>query len=355
MTTDRPTRRQAGHRRLSLALAFVLTLGLGLAAWLAWPRAGREIRLRLAGRDVALGRLDEAEARLRRLILERPEETRPRLLWVEVARRLGRITDAEEALQRTVELGLPVELGRREFALIYAGQDFPKAEGSLRKVLKDRPADTDVLRALAEGYARAGRWKEAEAACTAWLAQATGSIDALLVRARTRWELGSWDKAEVDFRSILDRDPSSYPAHILRADCLLNDGKVAAAEPDLVTARALKPDRPEPLVGLAACASERGDFDEAEKLLDHALSLAPNFAPALSARGKIFIARGQGEKAIPLLERLAALDPRDKPNLRTLARLRRRAGDEPGARELERRAGEGDEPAKSLGPGGSRR
>ncbi len=326
---------RAWRRRLALALAVAAALaGLGR---LAWPTARREYLLRLAERAVADGRLADAEARLRPLILERPEETRPRLLRVEVARRLGRIVEAEQALHRAVELGLPVELGRREFALIFAGQDFPKAEGSLRRVLKEHPADREVHQALAAGLARAGRWKEAVAAYSAWLDRDPDRDEAQLGRARAHWEDGRWDRAEADFRAILARDPSHFRARISRADCLLNDAKLAEAEPDLASCRRLAPDRPEPLVGLSACASERGDFDEAETLLNQALDLAPRFAPALAAQGKLQAARGRDDLAIATLERLALLEPADESNHRLLAQLYRRAGDLDRARDHEAR------------------
>lgn len=140
-----------------LAAGAVVLAGLGVAGRLAYPGVRREIRYRMAEREVDAGRLEQAEARLDLLIAEEPGRTRPRLLWVRVARRQGRITDAEEALQRAVELGLPVEEGRREHALILAGRDFPAAEGSLRRALGEHPDDEEVRRALAEGAGRAGR------------------------------------------------------------------------------------------------------------------------------------------------------------------------------------------------------
>jgi DNA-binding SARP family transcriptional activator len=147
------TRRRA--RRLTAAVS--LAVALSAAGWRTWPSIGREVRLRLAERSIAVGRLDEAEARLDLLISEEPRQTRPRLLLVRALRKQGRITDAEEALQRAVELGLPVERGRREYALLRAGQDFPGAEKSLRRLLEKDPGDEEVRRALAEGYARFGR------------------------------------------------------------------------------------------------------------------------------------------------------------------------------------------------------
>ena len=134
-----------------------IVVALLTSAWQVRPKAWREFRLRLAERALSQGRLGEAAARLDLLISEKPRETRPRLLRVQVARRQGQITEAEEILQRAVELGLPVEEGRREFALLHASQDFPRAERSLRRVLETHPDDREVRRALAEGRDVANR------------------------------------------------------------------------------------------------------------------------------------------------------------------------------------------------------
>jgi predicted Zn-dependent protease len=138
-------------RRLILVL--VVLAALGEIGRRSAPSISREVRLRLAERAIVDGRLDDAGERLDLLISEDPRWTRPRLRRVEVDRRQGRITEAEEALQRAVELGLPVEEGRREFALLRAGRDFPLAEKSLRRVLEEHPDDEEIRRALAEGRA----------------------------------------------------------------------------------------------------------------------------------------------------------------------------------------------------------
>ena len=175
---------RAPRRRVRLAAAGFL-LAIGPIAWRAWPRVERDGRLYLAGRDVAAGRLEQAEERLAILTAERPLDPRPRLLLAEIARRSGRITDAEEILQRAVELGLPLDRGRRVFALLTAGQDFPRAERSLLSVVAADPRDLEARRALAEGYARAGRWPEAEAAASAWLLAEPGSAEAREILARS--------------------------------------------------------------------------------------------------------------------------------------------------------------------------
>ena len=145
-----------GRPRARRRIMAFLMLAAITAGWKAAPGIEKGARIWRAERAIAQGRLDEAEARLDLLISEEPRETRPRLIRVQVLRKQGRITEAEEALQRAVELGLPAEQGRREFALLCAGQDFARAERSLRRVLEGDPGDEEVRRALADGYDRLG-------------------------------------------------------------------------------------------------------------------------------------------------------------------------------------------------------
>jgi tetratricopeptide (TPR) repeat protein len=143
--------------RLRSRILVLVLLAIVYLGWKAAPGIESITRIRLAERAIAAGRLEEAQEWLELQIAAEPLRTRPRLLKVEVARKMGRITEAEEALQRAVELGLPVEEGRRQFTLLLAGQDFARAERSLRQVLEDHPDDVEVKQALAEGYARLGR------------------------------------------------------------------------------------------------------------------------------------------------------------------------------------------------------
>jgi len=102
------------HRRImTLAISAILCVG-----WNQSPRIDYQLRLYLAERELNANRLDEAEERLDLLILERPAKTWPRFLRAQVARKRGEITEAEEILQRAVELGFPVEQARSEHELL---------------------------------------------------------------------------------------------------------------------------------------------------------------------------------------------------------------------------------------------
>jgi tetratricopeptide (TPR) repeat protein len=135
-------------------LAALLILGAaGAIARKSSPWISREIQLRLAERAIEQGRLADAEARLDLLVHEEPNRTRARLLLVQALRLQERITEAEEILQRTIEIGLPIEQGRREYALLSVYSDFPRAEKSLRRVLEAHPDDQEVRQALEDGLA----------------------------------------------------------------------------------------------------------------------------------------------------------------------------------------------------------
>ncbi len=116
------------------------------------PWINREIQFRLAEpQAIEQGRLADAEARLDLMVHEEPNRTRARLLLVQALRQQGRITEAEEILQRTIEVGLPVEEARREYALLSAYSDFPRAEKSLRRLLEAHPDDEEIRQALKAG------------------------------------------------------------------------------------------------------------------------------------------------------------------------------------------------------------
>jgi predicted Zn-dependent protease len=110
--------RRSKWRLWASLLAIPASTTILLAGWKLAPRVDYQIRIHLAERAIADGRLDEAHERLDLLIEEKPARTWPRFLRARVARKQGRITEAEEGLQRAVELGLPVEQARREHDLL---------------------------------------------------------------------------------------------------------------------------------------------------------------------------------------------------------------------------------------------
>ena len=117
--TEAGERLVARIRGRARPLALILAASAALiAARRATPGVVERVRIHLAVRAIAQGRLDDAADGLDLVISEAPMCPWPKLLRARVAREQGSITEAEELLQRAVELGLPVEQARVEHDLL---------------------------------------------------------------------------------------------------------------------------------------------------------------------------------------------------------------------------------------------
>jgi tetratricopeptide (TPR) repeat protein len=320
----------------------LIPAGVGVAWWYYWPTYHRGQLLSAAKKAIASDKPAEAREALEKLLKEskaqksKPgEDARVHYLYAQVLRRLGEGDHAWEHLRIAVEGGLPEPEGRREYALLEAGGNFALAENVLRRVLDDYPNDSEVLKVLAQGYASAGRWPDAEKIYTRWLDVQPDRMDTLLARGNARLEAGQLDQASGDFREVLLRSPNHFQARLSLAQSLLNNFKVLEAQAELDRCHALLPARSEPLIGLAACALERGDLDKAQALTKEALALDGNSRPALTVLGIIHLRRQRYDLAIPIFEAVVRLNPRDKQAHLNLAQAFYKKGDLAKAKEHE--------------------
>src|SRR5437899_2529657 len=98
-------------RRLILLL--VLLGGLGVASAGIWAWHGRQGQaLDQARQALAAGEPALAEKRVREVLRQQRSNSEAQLLLVQALRKQGRYTDAEEALQRAMALGMSEDQGR---------------------------------------------------------------------------------------------------------------------------------------------------------------------------------------------------------------------------------------------------
>jgi tetratricopeptide (TPR) repeat protein len=322
-----------------LVLLVVFLLGAGVAAgwYVYWPRFHRDRQLALAEKSLAANDLEGAEAILRPLARNEPDHLRTQLLFAQVLRRMGRLRDAVGPLGLASKLGLPEDQAKREFALIESHGHFPKVENLLLGILHDHPTDSEVLEALAQGYARRGRWYDAERVYTQWLEADPARQETRFERGTVRAQARMFEKAAEDFHAVVERDPANFQAHLMLANCLLNDALIASAQAELQTCRQLRPERSEPFVGLAKCAIERQEWDQARDLLVKALSLDPKSPLALGELANFYMLRKRYDLAVGTLNQLLVLTPRDKQAHLNLAQALRFQGKLEEAQEHSRR------------------
>jgi tetratricopeptide (TPR) repeat protein len=307
---------------------------VGVGWWCYWPTYHRNHLLTITEKALAADNLQEAKESLEKVLKvnagqrwEPGQEAHFHFLCAQVLRRLGQRNDASQHLLTAMEQGLPEPEGRREYALLEAADNFPLALNALQRVLEDFPRDSEILQALAEGYAKISRWSDAEKSYTRWLEVQPDRIDILLGRGHALMEAGRLDQAADDFRAILTKSPNHFQARLSLAQCLLNDFKVAEAEAELDRCHAMLPARSEPLVGLAFCAMEGGDLDKAQVLAKKALALDSTSASAWTALGILHLRRQRYDLAVPAFETVVRLNPSDKQGHLNLAQALTKKGD----------------------------
>jgi predicted Zn-dependent protease len=320
------------------ALVILVPGGIAVGWWYYWPT----YLLHQAEVAEAAGDHTRAEEILHRLVQQEPRQLRAHSLRAQVLRHLHRPGEAQAALYQAMQLGLPEVDGRREFALCEAAKGFsPNAEANLQEVLKERPDDWEILKALAEAYAAGERWAEADKYYSRWLKAQPDRAEAWMARGRTRLAAlgvahGQAEAAVGDFREALRLEPDNYQARLSLAQALLNDARVPEAKKELLVLQGQRPDRPEPRLGLAACAIEERDWDQAESLLQQVLEREPKSVLAYTLLGDVNLRRERADRAAESFEKALALDPRNRGLHLKLAQALRQSGKAEQAKEHER-------------------
>jgi predicted Zn-dependent protease len=187
----------------------------------------------------------------------------------------------------------------------------PVEEGLVARADRD-PAHAPLIReALAEGYRRMYRIRDALACLDIWLLQQPDNVQALALRARVWRQVGASQKAAPDYLRVLELDPSRDGDRWELAGCLLETGRYEEALAQLEYLRPRRPDDPELAVRRARCLDGLGRADEARQALDAVLAGHPDYGPALLARGQLAVQGGGPAEAEGWLRRAAAALPYD--------------------------------------------
>ena len=309
--------------------AAVLAMAAG-AIGLSWSTPGR---LWWADRALGWGRLDEAEAILRPLVVEEDIGAITRLARLRLLRRKPHsvVRLLETRLRSRTEPQWLEILGEADLAL---GRTH-EAWAVYRAFLEHRPDDIPALIRYAElTYRHAG------------LAQALVPYQHLaeLQPGELRWprsvgqiymEIDRYELAATAFREALRLNPSDGDVRFALAEAEFLAGRLDDARAHLDAVARERPGDPRIGTALAECLLALGRTDEAVVGLEAILAREPGQARALRLRAEVHLQRRELGRALELLERANASDPQDWRVLYKLAQVYDRLGRHDEARDAE--------------------
>ena len=255
----------------------------GLAAFVAnYPKA-QDIRMAYARLLVGEKRYVEARREFRRLLENsKPDAPNGDLVFAVamLSLQLGETADAEQHLQRLVELGH----GETDKARFYLGQ----------------------IAAEHKRWDESVRWYSGIGRGEHYLAARVNAASALAKSGRI-------DEARQLLRNSAAGDPQERVRLLIgEAQILREVGQLAAAYAVLADSLKQQPDQPEMLYEVALLAERIGRHDELETRLRRLIELRPEHAHAHNALGYSFAERNiRLEEAKKLIDRAVELAPND--------------------------------------------
>ena len=231
-----------------------------------------------------------------------------RLLMARVARRAGRMEDAERLLDDYWSAhGDDEELVFERLLLRAARGELEQAAPALQaRVQAGGPDAGPALEALVTGYLVRFRWADAGRALDEWLGRNPDDTTALLLRGKLQEQRLDPEGPAVAYRRILELDPGHDEARLRLATVLLQRFYGEEALPHLEFLRARLPDNPEVAYQWAVALGLQGRTDEARAALDALLQTHPHHAAALTARARYATQDGDGSAALDYLARPTA-------------------------------------------------
>jgi predicted Zn-dependent protease len=304
------------RRRLAYAAGVLLLLTAAAAGlWSTSLQAAYHLR---AARS-ALDRrdYDQADASLTRHLELTPDSAEGHFLQARLARRMGRIAQAQEHLNACRTLHYSEKLLTLEWCLLRVQEgDFGGgADGILRRGLEDLPSERFLIfEALSQGYTKTYRLNDARLCLNQMLESEPDNVYALVRRGWILERLGEFDSARSDYQKAVALQPENILARRRLAENLFYIKRDATeALEHFEAVRRAQPDDIAVGVNLAVCRLHQGRADDARALLDELLAAHPDEATVLSERGKLALDEGQPEKAEVWLRRALVQDPSSLP------------------------------------------
>lgn len=289
---------------------------VGLVGWMTVPRVASLHYLGAARERLACGDFPAAIQWLRKAERAQPHSAEVQYLLAAAYRRAGQLDRFGGHLETARRLGWPeAELSRQVWLAGVQSGEVLGAEARLRTMVAEGVSDEvaeEVYEALAKGYLRSFRWRDAWVCLEAWLGWRPDAPHAHVMQGYLREQASDWAGAAEEYRAALQRLPSLGEARLRLARLLLQQNQVDQAREEFLARLADSPEDGEALAGLAQCEVRRGDMPAARSAIARALAAElPTYqrGVVLGEWGRLLLADGKTDQALAVLQQAVAQAP----------------------------------------------
>ncbi|MFO0902841.1 MAG: tetratricopeptide repeat protein [Pirellulales bacterium] len=263
-----------------------------------------------------------------------PRDAQTQRLRARVARRRGRLEEAERYVGQARQLGLPMVQVEEETALIQAQRgDLSESLAMFETLLRSPNLETtEVFEAYAIGFMQSRRMlRQSFDLLSRWSEADPQNPQPQTLLARLCLELEDWPRAEKHLRTALEVKPPPADAALMLGRLLLQRQQPAEALPLFRAAATGEDERLAAWIGESACLRRLGEEASALSLLERAEADLPRAATRLRVeweleRARLDADRNELEAARKRLEAAATAAPHDWDLQYELAMVWRRLG-----------------------------
>jgi len=274
------------------------------------------------------GRIDEAEALLRRVVESEPESVAARHMLGLIALRRGRHADAIAEIGRAIAANPRFARAHVSLAMAQAAAgDRAAAEASYRQAIALNPKLPMAVANLAGMLMQQGRLPAAIELLRSAIKQMPDRFELHNNLGVALLRQGKAPQAVKVMQDALAVAPNLALAHGNLARALKASGKASEAAGRYRRALEIEPDHAEMLTRLAEVEREQGNLGEAIILAERAQKLDPNLAAARLAIAHCRLEERRFAEAETEVRHALALDPGSAQASLALARIREQLGD----------------------------
>jgi len=323
------------RRRVWLAAILIGLVAAGVVVALPYFRAWHHLRAARLSLDNHHN--PQAIRHIRACLQFWPEDADVLLMAARAARRAQAYAEAERCLQKYQQARGFADAAALEQLLLSAERRVEQVASTCRRKVEEEDPDTPlILEALARGYLRRYRLREAHSCLDRWLKAQPDNPQALCMLGGLYLDYEHARYAALErYSRAVEVDDDHEEARLGLAITLLQLREFAEAAAHLERLLQSQPDNLRVRVGLAECRDALSDTAEAVRLLDEVLAQQPSFAPALAVRGRIALRDGQYAAAESALRLAVTRNPSDHDALYNLIRCLQHNGKQDEAQRVQ--------------------